>query len=184
MVAAETHGVESALLGSGINFGGNNELQAICDLLSEEVAAVGNSPVERNSRKVGAAFALLLGPCCNRRHRLSRYSAQDVEQAVVSADCTDFATIVAAFRAEANELKQALEIFRVEIPAFDAGNFTHALGKFYSAARRKDRAAVPDKELQKGCNRKYADDCCHNHRALTIKRAVASRASSGIFENV
>ena len=51
-----------------------------------------------------------------------------------------------------------MEILRVEIAAFDAGDFAHALGEFYSAAGRKNRAAVPDKELQEGRDRKYADD--------------------------
>jgi hypothetical protein len=66
-------------------------------LLSEEVTAVGNSAVERDCRKVRAAFTLLLGPFCNGRNRLPRYPAKDVEQTIVSADGADFATVISSF---------------------------------------------------------------------------------------
>jgi len=160
------------------------DLQAIGNLLGEEVATVGNPAIERHGREIRAALALLLGPLCYRRYDLSRYAAENVEQAIVSADCANLAAVVAAVRAEPDKLKEAMKIFAVEIPALNTGNFPHAFGEFDPAAGGNDRAAVPHEELQESCNRKNADDRCHNHRALTIKRAVAKRASSGTFEKV
>src|ERR1700684_2924942 len=97
------------------------DLQAIGDLLGEEVTTVGNPTVERHGREVRTALALLLGPLCYRRYGLSRYAAENVEQAIVCADCANLAAVVAAVRAEPDELNEAMEILSVEIAAFNTG---------------------------------------------------------------
>ena len=74
-------------------------LQAICDLLGEQITTVRNAPVKSYGGKIRAIHAFLLGPRGHPRNRGSRHAAEKIQQVIVGPYCANFALVVTAFRA-------------------------------------------------------------------------------------
>src|SRR5215469_12346940 len=172
MVAAAPEGVERA---SG-NGSCGSRLEAVRDLLGEQIAAIRDAPVERDGRVIGAAAALLLGPIGEAGHQ-----ANELHQDVVSADGANLVVVVAALRAEANKLNQAVEIVGSDIVGGDAGDFTDTRGELDFARRGEDRPAPGDDKLKQG-NQGGDTNQGRNHRAASPP--VDRRASSETFVKV
>jgi len=102
-------------------------LQAICDLLREQITTVGNAAVKSYGGKIRAIHAFLLGPGCHARNRGARHAAEKIQQAIVRSYRANFALVVASFRTQADQLNQSAEIFRAETSVLNAGDFPHAV---------------------------------------------------------
>ena len=108
-------------------------LQTICDLLSEQVPAVGNASVERYCGKMRAILAFLLGPGGHTRNCGSRQAAENMQQAVVGSYRANFAPVVASFRAQPDQLNQSTKILGAKIRALNAGDFPNAIRQLNSS---------------------------------------------------
>src|SRR5579863_3610730 len=105
----------------------NERLGAAAHLLQKEIAAVRNAAIKRDGCEVRAAFTLVRGPICDVGHERAGGALQAAEKRVVSADRTNLAVIVAAFRTEMHQLQQAAEVAGADLIAGEAGHFAHAV---------------------------------------------------------
>lgn len=119
------------------------------NLLDQEVAAVRDAPIQGHGGEIRAAGTFTLGPLGSSWKQLQADRVQSAEDGVVGADSSNIDLIVALFRAELHQLKQAMEIVCGKAGAGDAGDFADAVGKFNAAAGGQDGAAVRNEELQK-----------------------------------
>jgi len=159
------------------------DLQSVGHLLREEIAAVRNAAVERDGCEVGATLPFLLRPGGDPRKDRAGDSVEHIHQPVISPDNSNFVLILPAFRAQADQLQQSLEILRRHVLVRDSGGFPNAVRKLHFPRGSQDRAAIRHEELQECRNGDDADQG-GNHRVLTASLAVARRASSETIANV
>src|ERR1700680_1023225 len=151
----------------------------VSHLLLEQVAAIGDSPVEGNRGKIRTVLALALGPASEAGCNWAKRSPEQVQQVVIGSDGLDSHAFVISLGAKMNELDQPVEFVARHGLTFDTGHLAYLFGKLDLAIRGNQRTAVRNAELQQRgeCDHKDENGA---HRGLATSWAVASRASSGM----
>src|SRR6516162_8958159 len=145
-------------------------------LLSENLAAEGNAPVEGHDRKVGAASPFLLCPRLNGGSKTRQRLLQEVQDFEVVRNGSQAEAILGPFRAQLQKLHHARKV-PPRGESVNAGYVAHFLGQRIAGRRGRERAAVGYKEHQQRDYGNRKNERRH-HRATASKRAGSSRDSS------